>query len=193
MRWIEKLPSVGFVAIVATNAALVAFLAWGFRQPPLDRVWELHHELKIGAVGKLASDDRSLLEVAMARYPSLASALFSQGETLGLLSANSQGWLETPDATVLRSARAGRSCVMLLDVKIPDHALPLAIEVEGERWRRHLEIARQGSTRLPLPELEAGAEIITLGVVSKQSRDEVATLGVRVSFECAAKSEEPHP
>lgn len=193
MRWSEKLPSVGFIAIVLTNAALLTFLAWGFRQPALDRVWELHHELKIGAVGKLASEDRSLIEVAMGKYPALASALFSQGEAVGLLSQNSQGWLETPDATVLRSSLAGRACAMLLDVKIPDHALPLEIEVEGERWRRQLEISRQGSTRLQLPELQAGAEIITLGVLSKQSRDEVATLGVRVSFECASKTEEPQP
>lgn len=187
MRW-PKLPSVGFVAILFTNAAVLAFLAWGFQQPPLDRVWELHRELKIGAIGKLGSEDRSLLHAAMARHPALASALFSQGEAIGLLSANSQGWLETPDATVLRSSVAGRSCVMVLDVKIPDHALPLAIDVEGWKWQRRLNVARQGNSRLPLPELADDAEIITLGVVSKASRDEVATLGVRVSFECARKS-----
>jgi hypothetical protein len=180
---------VGFVAVLLTNAALVAFLAWGFQQPPLDRVWELHHELKIGALGKLGSDDRALLHATMARYPALASALFSQGEVIGLLSANSQGWLETPDATILRSPLAGRSCSMVLDVKIPDHALPLKIDVEGLRWHRHLDIAHQGSSRLLLPELENGPEIITLAVASKASRDEVATLGLRVRFECAEKRE----
>lgn len=190
MRWTEKLPSVGFAAIVLTNVALVAFLVWGFRQPPLDRVWELHHELKIGAMSKLNSEDGSLLNAAMTRHPALSGALLSQGEAIGLLSANSQGWLETPDATILRSSMAGRSCTMVIDVKIPEHALPLAIDVEGSDWRRRLDIARQGTSKLALPESRAGAEIITLGVTSKSSRDEVATLGVRVSFECGKKSEE---
>lgn len=193
MRWLERLPSVGFVAIVLTNVALAAFLTWGFQQPPLDRVWELHHELKIGALGKLGAEDRSLLQAAMARYPALASALLAQGEAIGLLSANSQGWLETPDATVLRTSLAGAACVMVLDVKIPSHALPLEIEVEGANWQRELDIAKQGTRRLPLPRLAEGAEIITLAVVSKASRDEVATLGVHVGFECPASSQEGNP
>src|SRR5690606_24037691 len=56
-----KLPSIGCLAVLFTNIALVAFLFWGFREPALHRVWELHHELEIGTVGKLSSEDHALL------------------------------------------------------------------------------------------------------------------------------------
>ena len=187
LRWVEKLPSPGFLAIVLSNAALVAFLAWGFRTPTLHRIWELHHELKIGTVGKLNERDRSLLNAAMARHGELAHGLLSDGENIGLISANSSGWLETPDATILRTPQAGSKCVMRLDVKIPDNALPLEIEIEGRGWERQLSIKKQGRTPLPLPAMTGSAEIITLKVTSKDSRDEVATLGLRIGFECAVK------
>jgi hypothetical protein len=193
VRWLEKLPSPGFVAIVLTNSALVAFLAWGFHTPKLHRVWELHHDLKIGTLGKLERGDYQLLDEAMTRHVELARGLLSDGEDIGLVSANSAGWLETPDATIIRTRAAGSSCVMVLDVKIPENALPLEIKVSGRHWERRVSLAKQGSTKLPLPELKGGAEIITLKVTSKDSRDEVATLGLRVGFECrGTKAEGGH-
>jgi len=173
--------------MVLTNAALVVFLVWGFRTPPLHRVWELHHELKIGSYGKLREEDHALLSAAIARHGDLARELLSDGENIGLVSANASGWLETPDATILRSTQAGSGCEMLLDVKIPEDALPLGIEISGRNWERKLDIAQQGAMRLALPDLDGPAEIITLKVTSKDARDEVATLGLHAGFACAGK------
>ena len=185
MNLTAKLPSIGCLAILLTNLALAAFLIWGFQKPPLHRVWELHHELKIGAVGKLSPQDHALLSTELHEHAELAGALLSEG-SIGLVSANSDGWLETPDATVIRSAKAGAPCIMNLHVKIPDDALPLAVEVSGSGWQRSLSIGRQGVTRLPLPNTEAAPEIITLAVVAKGSDAEVATMGVRVTFDCVS-------
>jgi len=183
VRWVEKLPSLGFVGILLTNLGLVLFLAWGFRTPPLHRIWELHHELKIGKRGKLKAEDRALLDAAMKRHARLARELLSENEKIGLVSANASGWLETPDATIIRS-KAASACSMLLQVKIPEDALPLKIEVRGRSWERRVTVQEQGTTKLDLPDLEGDPEVITLKVASKDSRDEVATLGLRVSFEC---------
>lgn len=184
VKWIDKLPSLGFVAIVLTNAALVVFLAWGFRTPPLERVWELHHELKIGALGKLNAKDHALLSAALTRHAKLADGLLPDGQNIGLLSANSAGWLETADATILRSRRAGSSCALVLGVKIPEVALPLGIDVSGRKWQRQLKITRQGSTRLALPKARGGPEIITLQTATKDRREQVATMGLHVGFDC---------
>lgn len=184
MTLTAKLPSIGCVAILFTNVALMAFLFWGLQKPALHRVWELHHELKIGAVGQLSPKDHALLNAELVEHTELAQALLSEG-AIGLISANSNGWLETPDATAIRAAGAGADCVMNLRVKIPDDALPLTIEARGSGWQRRMSITRQGENRIPLPDAGGVPEIITLIVTSKATDSEIATLGVRVTFECA--------
>jgi hypothetical protein len=179
----QKLPSVGFVFVLLSNLLLVAFLAWGFQKPPLDRVWELHHELKIGALGKLDADDHSLLSSAMTRHRNLAEGLLSDGEHIGVISANWSGWLESPDATIIRSARAGPSCVILLDARVLHPALPLDIEVSGRQWQRRVTMEAPGSRELPLPATD-GPEIITLRMTSKGAHGDEAALGLHVAFEC---------
>jgi len=178
-----KLPSIGCLAVLFTNIALVAFLFWGFREPALHRVWELHHELEIGTVGKLSSEDHALLSAELAEHDELAEALLSDG-AIGLISANSDGWLETPDATAIRSAKAGAACVMDLEVRVPQGALPIVIEARGFGWQRRTSIARQGLTRLPLPDAGKVPEIITLEVASKGGDGKLPEPGIRVGFEC---------
>ena len=43
-----------------------------------------------------------------------------------------------------------------------------------------------------MPKLKGRPEIITLKVKSKDARDEVATLGLRVGFECGVKKGGDH-
>jgi hypothetical protein len=63
----RRRPSSGFVAVCATYVLAAAFLVWGFATPDLDRVWALHHELKIG---KLGAPDTSCSAARCAATPS---------------------------------------------------------------------------------------------------------------------------
>jgi hypothetical protein len=79
-RW----PSVGFLLVCGCYALVLAFFAWGFCSPDLDRVWTLEHRAALGQIDHLSRADRALLSRALARYPALAAALRS-GPLLDLL------------------------------------------------------------------------------------------------------------
>ena len=187
----SKLPSLGFVAVLLVHLGAVVFLVWGFARPPLDRVWELHHALKIGKFGTLDSDDQALLLAAMARHPRLAESLHSEG-SFGLISANSRGWLETPTATVLKSANAPDPCVMRVEARLPEQAFPVTVDVSGAGgFNRRLTLTRAGSTELGFPTSKHVAELFEVKTSANDAAQGGGSLGVHLSFHCARKPAHP--
>lgn len=182
-----RLPSVGFCALIVVHVGLVAFLLWGFATPPLERVWELHHTLKIGKLGRLEPRDVELLRTAMANHPQLAESLLGEGQ-LGLVSAHSRGWLETPEATVLRSARAPDQCSMQVEARMPTDAFPVTVDAEGRGWRARVTLKEPGVKSLSLPKGHGVAEVISLSTSTHAPHEDGDTLGVRLGFECKGRS-----
>jgi hypothetical protein len=180
----SKLPSLGFALVVLVNLGLVVFLAWGFRRPPLDRVWELHHALKIGKLGTLDSSDQALLLAAMARHRRLAEALLSEGH-FGLVSQNSRGWLETPTATVLKSADAPDPCVMRVEARLPEQAFPVHVDVSGAGFSRRLTLGHASSSELGFPNSKHVAELFEVKTSVNDVGHSGGTFGVHLSFRCA--------
>lgn len=176
----SKLPSVGFVAIVVIHVAAAAFLVWGFATPRLDRVWQLHHELKIGDVAKLKGDDQELLEGALRDYPTLAKALISRGD-IGVISANRNGWIETPFVTLVRTGDA-KTQELLLNIETSPEHLPYRIEFEGPNWRQDVEITERKEYRVAIPPSSGVAEVISGNVKGKRFKSDPAILGVQVHF-----------
>ena len=124
-----RAPSIGFLCVCATYLGVLAFLGYGLRTPDLDRIWTLHHELKIGLRGAPRGAERELLERALDRHPELASALLSEGD-IGLISRNSDGWITTPEATIVRTRNGRRARAAL---RGRDAARPLAVPDRGQR------------------------------------------------------------
>jgi hypothetical protein len=176
----SKLPSVGFVAIVVIHLAAVVFLVWGFMTPRLDRVWQLHHELKIGDIAKLKSDDQVLLEGALRDYPTLAKALISRGD-IGVVSANRNGWIETPFVTLIRTGDA-KTQELLLNIETSPEHLPFRIEFEGPNWKQDVEITERKEYRLAIPPSSGVAEVISGNVKGKRFKNDPAILGIQVHF-----------
>ena len=183
----SKLPSLGFLAVLLVHLGLIVFLAWGFARPPLDRVWELHHALKIGKVGTLDSSDRALLLAAMARHPRLARALLSESD-FGLVSANDRGWLETGTATVLRSAEAPEACVMRVEARLPEQAFPVTVDVSGASFNRRLTLAQAGESELGFPNGKHVAELFEVKTSANDAARSAGAFGIHLSFRCAGKA-----
>jgi len=177
-RW----PSLGFVAVCATCFLVAAFFVWGFSTPYLDRVWTLHHELKIGKLKRLKAGDRALLEDCMARYPRLARALLD-GKQIGLVSAHSDGWIATPTATILRTEKAGRYRALGLDIQTPKDLLPYHIVVRGRGWVERLEVTKQGVLKVDLPDTPVAPEVIEVRMKGRSFEPDPSVLGIRVRFE----------
>jgi hypothetical protein len=177
----RRRPSAGFVAVCANYLLAAAFLGWGLTTPDLDRVWTLHHELKIGERGMPRGEDRAVMTRALRQHAELANALLAEGE-IGLISANDDGWITTPDATILRTPRA-QARLLRLDVETPRDLLPFKVEVEGDGWDRHLEIKAQQSYTVALPAPSANAELITVRLKGRELRADPSVLGVHIAFD----------
>lgn len=180
----RKHPSAGFLAVCTTYLAVFAFLGWGLSTPVLDRVWTLHHELKVGRRGSPKAPDLERIRDALERYPSLAGALLPDAE-IGLLSAHRDGWLETPEATILRTAKA-QERVLQLEIDTPLDLLPFAIDVEGEGWHERVQAADHGVLEVKLPETKGRAELIVVRLRGKKLRADPSVLNVRLRFARAA-------
>lgn len=180
MTW--QRPSLGFSIVVATYALTVAFFAWGLSTPPLDRVWQLHHELKIGRVYKLPKDDRALLKAAMRRHPTLASALLDSGQA-GIISAHREGWIDTPYVTIVRTPRSPANLRLLFDVQTPLTYIPYEIEIDGNGWERKLAVQARGTLSVELPPPPSEAELITLKIKGDELRADPSSIGVRITFD----------
>lgn len=176
----RRLPSVGFVAVVLTYGSSVAFLAWGMTVPPLDRVWVLHHELKVGKEKKLKARDRELLESAMQRYPDLATALLPAGQ-IGILSAHRDGWIDTPQVTIVRTPRS-TAREIALNVQTPPQSIPFTIELSGRGWKERVGVEARGPLSLALPPPPEAAELLTLTLEGKGLRADPSSLAVQVTF-----------
>ena len=176
-RW----PSLGCLAVCATYLLVVAFFVWGFSAPDLDRVWTLHHQLKIGKLKKLKAGDRTLLEDCMARHPQLARDLMD-GDDIGIISAHSDGWIATPTATVLRTGKAGRYRALSLEIQTPRDLLPYDIEVRGRGWTEKLEVTEQGMQAIDLPDSPEAPEVIEVRMRGQSFEPDPSVLGVRLGF-----------
>jgi hypothetical protein len=176
----RRLPSIGFVAVVLTYGSSVAFLAWGMTTPPLDRVWVLHHELKVGKEKKLKPRDRELLESALQRHPDLGSALLPAGQ-IGIISAHRDGWIDTPQVTIVRTPRSTAGEIAL-NVQTPPQSIPFSIELSGHGWQRSVEVEARGPLSLPLPAPPEASELLTLTLKGKGLRADSSSLAIQVTF-----------
>jgi hypothetical protein len=169
---------------VLAYAGCLAFLAWGTAQPPLERVWELHHELRIGRTVRLAARDRRILTDALKRHPSLGAALLPAGQ-IGILSAAHEGWLETADVTLLRTPRsAARRIVLEVPADAPH--FPERASLAGANFHRELATPGPGSFVFELPPPPPAAEILRLKLEGAGFTATRAALGLRLRFEPTA-------
>jgi hypothetical protein len=176
-----RFPSAGFVALCAVVAAAVAFFAFALRTPPLERVWELHHLLKIGQLDRLEPADRALLEEQLALHPGLGRDLLD-GAGFGIVSAHLDGWLAGPRAILLRGGGAAAAGALELDVQAPVEALPLAVEVRGPGWRVERAVEEPGPIAVELPPAGAGTEIVEIEIGAPRKGGEAARPSVRIGW-----------
>ncbi|MBN1654739.1 MAG: hypothetical protein JXA30_13290 [Deltaproteobacteria bacterium] len=177
----RRLPSIGFIALLLTYGLAAAFFLWGFSQPDLDRVWYLHHELKIGRTYQIKKRDKKILLRAMARHRELARALLPSGE-IGIVSENSDGWIATPVVTIIRTPESGAKNRLLFDIRTSKSLLPYSITIRGSDFDEKIAIHKQGKIGFDLPRVGATAEIITLRLEGRDFIADPSVLGVRIRF-----------
>ncbi len=173
-------PSVGFVAVCIVHVLAISFFVWGFGTPPLDRVWTLHHLLKIGATEQLDPDDKALLQSAMTRHERLAENLIGDGQ-VGIISAHMDGWVETRWVTIIRTPEATERTIEL-DVQTPKDVLPFSLKVYGNNWNKSIDITKQGFVEIAVPKPPGTPEIIELHFKGEGMESDPSVLGTKIRF-----------
>src|SRR5690606_29639913 len=133
-----------------------------------------------GDVAKLKHEDHELLVGALRDYPTLAQALIPRGD-IGVISANRNGWLETPFVTLVRTGDA-KTQELLVNIETSPEHLPFRIEFEGSNWRQDLEVTELKEYRVALPPSTGVAELISGNVKGKRFKNDPSILGIQVHF-----------
>lgn len=97
-------PSLGFLWLAAVAAAVAAFLAWGLREPDLDRAARILRGLELGKAAPRPADLR-FLSRTLERHPGLRRALLG-GRPAALLTPHRGGWIETERAVLIADPAA---------------------------------------------------------------------------------------
>jgi hypothetical protein len=176
-RW----PSLGFVAVILAYLGVGLFFCWASSTPALDRVWMLKSGLWTGELQRLSESDRRLLSREIREHPGLAEALLDGG-SIGLLSANQDGWLATTTATLLRTPASQGYRVLRLQVETAEELLPFFVELDGREGKRRVDVARRGRLDIPLAEPGRVPELLELRVNGKKFSADPSVLSLRVSF-----------
>lgn len=155
-------------------------MAWGFQPPPLDRIANLDHELKTGEIWNLSEDDLQVLRDGLLDYPDLAAALLSDTE-IGVISAHRDGWVETPEVTIVRTTKSDGVKFLELDLQTPNKYLPVKVTIRTDTWKQKLHFDHQGLQFIELPP-PTQSELITLDFKGKELRADPSILRTRVAF-----------
>ena len=151
-------PSIGFLLVVAVYTAALLFGLWGLQRPDLDHLWFLKHELRVGRRQILDPDDVKVLFRALDRHPELADD-FLDGTDIDIISANTEGVLETETAYILR-AKGSQAKEMIISCHGADGVWPVRVSLramwpEGRRKMGDWLLTGPGERRILL---DASAE-----------------------------------
>lgn len=174
-------PSGGFICIIATYTLVLLFFGWGLQTPDLDKIWTLHHLLKIGQKAQLTEDEKQLLNQAMDRHNELARDLLDNQE-IGIISAHKSGWIATRTATILRTQQATDVANLALNVHTPNDLYPFSIQLTGKNWNKTLKIEKSGKHVVDLPKPEHHSEIIEVTLKGKGLDPDPSILGTQILF-----------
>jgi hypothetical protein len=134
-----RFPSFGFLWLCVSVLAGSLFLAWGLREPELDRVGRILQDLEAGKTGAQTPSTLRTLVRALERHPGLGPALLD-GRPAALISLHRDGWIETEKAILLADPMA-RS----------DPRVDLTWTGDTKEVRRIAFVGRDGSESVAVP------------------------------------------
>lgn len=94
-------PGMGLILLLISAIASLTFFVWGLRTPPLEQVWQMQLELKLGSRKALSDDELRLLQDILVRYPTLVDNMLEDASS-GFISAHIGGMVDTGYAYAIR-------------------------------------------------------------------------------------------
>jgi hypothetical protein len=186
-RW--RLPSIGFVVLVAAWTLLFAFLAWGMSTPRLQRVWQIEQRMQQPGFAGLDEAEAQALAQSLDSHPELAQALIGSKEAAfveptrgGFMGLRRAHLLIKPRATALR---------IWLQCRAPQATYPLRARFEGGSVSRQLSFERDERVSFDLSPTELAAPLLLRMSVDCATPDAAAAqrCELRVTAEAPAAAD----
>lgn len=176
-------PGAGFLLSAAALVGGTCFFIWGIQTPPLDRVWRMQLELKIGAREALSPGEMELLQVTLSQYPDLADHML-EGAQSGMISAGAGHVVDGGYAYLVRKSPAADSSVEVSS----GTGKKITVEIRTARSRERGVVDEGKSGRWDLPQEGPFPQLIGVHQVrdgAVQGRDTTAPVPMRVELAAA--------
>jgi hypothetical protein len=119
----------------------------------------------------------------MRKYPELASALLG-GRTIGVISArNWQGWLQVPQATIIRTQESTACTKLQLGVHTEPGLMPFPLNVQGANWTERVHVTAAGPLAIQLPPVTEN-ELILVRFEGHKFPKDASRIGVKLDVVC---------
>jgi hypothetical protein len=145
-----RLPSLGFVVLVASHVSLVAFLAWGYAQPPLDRVWEIMQRMHRRDFTGLTPEEVATIQKQLDRHPGLTTEFVGRSGA-DPVEPTRGGWLSLRQFHLLIVPQASGSVTVGAASRAQASAYPIRVHLQGPAVDEQLVLERDGRQELTLP------------------------------------------
>ena len=145
-----RLPSLGFLVLVASHVSLIAFLSWGYAQPPLDRVWEIMQRMHRRDFTGLWPDEVATIQKQLERHPGLTSEFVGRSGA-DPVEPTRGGWLSLKQFHLLVVPQASRTVRVWAESRALARAYPIRVHLQGPGVDEQLVLKRDGRQELTLP------------------------------------------
>ena len=145
-----RLPSFGFLVLVASHVSLIAFLAWGYTQPPLDRVWGIMQRMHRQDFTGLTAAEVAIVQEQIEHHPGLTSEFVGRSGA-DPIEPTRGGWLSLRQFHLLVMPQAAGVVTVGAQSRAPATSYPIRVRLQGPDVDEQLVLQRDESRELTLP------------------------------------------
>ena len=149
-------PSPGFVVLLSGYLLVAVFLAWGFVEPDISRVWTVYHRMDQPGFEGLTDHEVELIASVIERHPELGLERLGE-RRMRFLEPTDSGWTRLRQAHLLVRPRAAGDDAkpeVELQLSCPDEVLPVTVTLQGHGVDERITFEEVGAraVAIELPE-----------------------------------------
>lgn len=181
MRARRALPSGGFLVLIGSWVFFVAFLAWGFTRPTLDRAWDLMGRMQQSDFDGLSEVDVALLRSVMERHHEFVETLAGKDE-IGLIEPTEGGWSALPVTHLILHGEPTSRRRFWVECRAHERAYPISVSIDGPGLAKRLKFEASGRKSFDLKPKDLPLPIIARVSVTAALPSETGARPFEISF-----------
>ena len=182
-------PSLGFWILVASHVVMIAFLAWGFSEPPLDRVQRVLDQIRANPNQPASDHQVQAVLATLRRHPGFARALVGHAQA-GFLEPDKNGWLRLAQAHLVTQPQNSSGLRVWIEVDGPAARFPVELSLSGGSVQKTLRYQARGRLSFDLTGADAARPLmLRVQSVSQSTCGNCLPVRIRASASSTTDSE----